>query len=833
MLDPVTRIETRRDYSYTTLDGKSSGVLLHAPRFAFAVPTAGSTSSQQWQDATVRCGDDMGADPFESRLVGYQRVTELLPGRGQTITEFTAPGGADAVSDSDIPPGYDSNSITWARPVIGVASPVNAFNICPAITPLPGGTDLYPFAISPALDYLRGLPQRITQVAEPVGQKAGIPVSQQLFSYINQGVSPGEVTGVVYERAGTTSAAPYFYAQSKVVTGYQVVPRTATTVFYDAGGRRVNTLLTMSAYNAYGWLAAVARQNSDGSYERTRYRYLADYPSPGTETGKAMELLREQGIGSEIIETIAETAPPHASSAEDIHFKESLIQTYAREEPRNPAANPPFSLSLARPYQLWRYAAQSPRRDTTSLPGDASYPGWLVTTVQEIDRTTLTPVTTRLETGRQTRAQHLGYYNTVPVLQITGAKASEVVFSDCEVNSGHVFQYSSAHAGAAGDIVATDNPKLARTGRGGIALGEDDIVSHALPLSDAAHYRLAWWARSEAPVDFAVSIRDAQSGVWSNQSVSLKGKDWQRLEVVLPDLSSLSRRQDYQVQLSARNRVGNKVDVQVDDILLLPAEAAATSVTYDPTLGKTSETDDRGRTLYYEYDNSGKLARVRDQHQAIVRQVEQVVAGQLSSAVTTPTYAFAITGNRNYDSELTFTAYGPRRADLKYTWDFGDGTTGSEAVATHTYPIQGSSLFDVKLTVSSGAATTGHTTTQQLFLTALPLYVHVELAGVTGVDDCGTQPVTTTNSTTNSTTFTAVPNLPGRISIYHWETSYVAGDGLVGWETLENQTGASLTIQGTAFSGMVRCQVYDDTTAGWVVSEPVGVGHYKSDPTCQ
>lgn len=74
--DPVTGIEARREYGYQENDGRASGVLLRVPRFAFALPSTSAPGMAQWTDATVRCGDDLSEDPFESRAIGYHQVSE-------------------------------------------------------------------------------------------------------------------------------------------------------------------------------------------------------------------------------------------------------------------------------------------------------------------------------------------------------------------------------------------------------------------------------------------------------------------------------------------------------------------------------------------------------------------------------------------------------------------------------------------------------------------------------------------------------------------------------------------------------------------------------------
>ena len=60
----------------------------------------------------------------------------------------------------------------------------------------------------------------------------------------------------------------------------------------------------------------------------------------------------------------------------------------------------------------------------------------------------------------------------------------------------------------------------------------------------------------------------------------------------------------------------------VDEVRVHPVGARMTTTTYLPGIGKTSESDENGRTVYYEYDEFGELKAVRDNDRNLIESHE-------------------------------------------------------------------------------------------------------------------------------------------------------------------------------------------------------------------
>ena len=58
----------------------------------------------------------------------------------------------------------------------------------------------------------------------------------------------------------------------------------------------------------------------------------------------------------------------------------------------------------------------------------------------------------------------------------------------------------------------------------------------------------------------------------------------------------------------------------------MPANVMVTTYTYNPMVGVTSETDPSGNTIYYEYDNFGRLRCIRDRDNCVIENVDYYLA---------------------------------------------------------------------------------------------------------------------------------------------------------------------------------------------------------------
>ena len=830
VLDPVTQVESRRDYSYqeTTSGnaGVSSGVLLHLPRFAFAIPLATST---QWPDVTVRSTEELAVDPFESRVVGYRQVTESVLGKGQVTTVFSVPGGADDLSSAANP---DSNLPEWRRPVFGIARQQSA-GTCPATAPLQTVSDSYPFAPAPNYDFCRGLPLTILYRAEPaLGTALGPLVRQENYTYQYVNARPGSltVTGLRYEQLGDPATPLYAYAKYSLLTDFFYATRQQVTQLPVAGGATNQTTIGFR-YNNQGWLAAKIIQGSDNTLTRTRYKYLSDYALPASGASGPLQAMvtrvNAEGIRSDIVETISEYRP--AGSAGRVAYAGATLQTFTTgsvlDANNNPVITPTYSAQLRR----WLPAQLAPSYDSVRIVNNTLY---IPAALREVSsnlavNANLTSLTSRTQAGRQLVGTHVGYAGTLPLLRITGAAAAEVIFSDFETTDNP--NSFKIQFGGTNPTYTGITSLAARTGKSGLRLSLGDALVTNLPVSTAPQYRLVFWVKATTALTSTVTIGSGQATAFTRPVTYDGSGQWRRCELLLP-FANLSNRSAYQLSITTNSTL------QLDDVLLLPADASAASTTYDLAVGKTSETDERGRTTFYEYGPTGDLALVRDQNQAIVHQYQKILPGRTITAGI----SFTTSGTQVEGTPVAFTASSSLKGPVQYKWDFGDGTvTGysNSEKASHSYALVGiNKTYSIRLYVTSQG--TEYLYSNSVGIKSQPLLLTTCTAGVVAIDDCTHKAKVDTGCNPNApdpnghTTFQVFPSLQGNFT-YAWEqvdptnpTDY--------WHPIDSNPNdpASLTI--TRFSlRHYRCWVsrvgYEEQKT---LSEEFGIDHYRGDPNC-
>jgi YD repeat-containing protein len=212
-------------------------------------------------------------------------------------------------------------------------------------------------------------------------------------------------------------------------------------------------------------------------------------------------------------------------------------------------------------------------------------------------------------------AYFYGYGNSLVTAKAVNAKAGEIFFDSYEEKSGWegiispqygdrpITSYDATRS-RAGKFSA----RIDKSGSGEYYTHSNKVLS--ISLSAPTKFKLSGWVYSTGPsVDiFLFMKRTTESSYFSyvdNLSTSVTNQ-WVYIEkdITVPaDVTRLNVRID--------NNGGGSV--WFEDIRLHPSAARMTSYTYDPLVGKTSETDENNVSTHYEYDEFGRLRSIKDQ----------------------------------------------------------------------------------------------------------------------------------------------------------------------------------------------------------------------------
>ncbi|MBL7864319.1 MAG: RHS repeat protein [Cyclobacteriaceae bacterium] len=180
-----------------------------------------------------------------------------------------------------------------------------------------------------------------------------------------------------------------------------------------------------------------------------------------------------------------------------------------------------------------------------------------------------------------------GYDNLFPVAEVKGAAQGSFAYTGFEENC------------PAGGWSFTSNPVTTQSKTGLRAHEFTAATISRSGLSSTETYKLSYWAKGGTPT--------VSAGVTaSNDAGAAEADGWRYFEKTITGVTSFS--------------ISATAGVFLDELRIHPKAATMTTLTYKTLVGVTSQTDANSRITYYEYDDAGRLARVRDHQRNIVKQ---------------------------------------------------------------------------------------------------------------------------------------------------------------------------------------------------------------------
>ena len=159
-----------------------------------------------------------------------------------------------------------------------------------------------------------------------------------------------------------------------------------------------------------------------------------------------------------------------------------------------------------------------------------------------------------------------GENGTLPIAQVDNVKSNQIFYTSFE----NVPEASTINAYSGVRSLSMD--------------GKYEVPSTSLP-QEPGNYLLSYW-------------RTAANGSWEKKEIILTG------------------------YIPGKKIATETINGLLDEVRLHPLDARMTTLTYEPLIGITSESDYNGLSTYYEYDQFGRLVTIRDHEKNILEHVE-------------------------------------------------------------------------------------------------------------------------------------------------------------------------------------------------------------------
>lgn len=350
-------------------------------------------------------------------------------------------------------------------------------------------------------------------------------------------------------------------------------------------GNNTHAIKRVYKYNKYFQPEYESVHNSDGTqtitYTKTSLDLQPNYPlSP---TGDALELfnLRSSHIYDAPIETTVMKRIPTGDSvviqSQVNLYQNLLLKRIYQLETATPIT---FRNQFIPAYYDYAGYPNQPSGSSYTFKMDSRYK--LHTTGVYSPNKSLTAV----RSVQGSTAYILDeYYNNV-LAKADNADTSDVAYSSFETPAMGRWNFNAA---------GIKNTTTAPTGSKVYLLSSGNLSVSA--LNTAKSYVISYWSKGGSK---SVNGAAAAAGMSAN--------GWTYYEHLV------------------NNPTGGNIDISgtdsIDEVRVFPKTALISTFTYAPLIGLSAQSDATNRISYYEYDDIGRLARIKDQNRNIVKQFQ-------------------------------------------------------------------------------------------------------------------------------------------------------------------------------------------------------------------
>ncbi len=753
-----------------------------------------------WQYLTARSSQDLADN---SGQVYYKKIKVIRPGKGYTEHTFNYP----------VVYG-DENVGGWSAPETLIARDSG----CPEYGKLGTGSYEFPYATPIINDYAHGSPDEVLYYTESGFLKRKVKNNYALLS-IN--TNPDMVKALKLEAFSGfdgTNLTGYVFSHISydIATNFGYLPNSVITTDYDEwnSGRTMTDTLSLHYYSDLK-LHKEVRQDGNGVDYVTEYVYPTNYNlSQVSDThAQAIEKLVDEHRVAGPVEIIQ-----HKEEGANTQTLGATLQTYkAYTIDQSAVTLPESSLSLALNGAVTNF--------TTSAisGGDFQYDSRYVplATVHSYQGKA-TPLAVYDHRKRQYQGTLLGYNDNAAVASVLNGRPGEVAFEDFEAGGNNDFDFTG--------FMRWDS----RSGQVCLAYTSGGI-SATVDFYDRENYRLSFWLKSSAAGNMTIKLLYPNTTIYSQSSLTYPNTndEWQYLEKTLPTGSFTGSSLTVEILPGTAGLV-------FDDIIFKPETAVVNTTSYSSThLSPTSNTDDNGNAIYYEYDALDRLLMKKDDA-GNIREFFEVGFENLPIDINA---GFDAPINVEINTISKFEAVDCGGLNYSYSWSIVELDNDAEpipgtqldfpdhsALLEHTFPSVGEYKVSLVVDVAGQGQASSYQTVTADFQ---QLAVEICANGPITVDLCNPN-----NDQVSSCGVTSQPNMT--IFSISQVSNTLAGEEITyAWKTRklsENFWGTAGTNDMVALCGResfyVKCEIEGNDASRVAESAPILISVYKSDPTC-
>jgi hypothetical protein len=609
-----------QEFEYKTATGNSSGKLQHKAAFSFSVARIGMQSEngtinlryrehQQLNPTspisrinevfTLNGDQDMSwPNSLNGSVVAYERVTLKTINGGKSVYEFNLPASAGETT---------ANSGEWEASKVLIARPSTGSSVCFEAPNIPGGYFSYPFPVNSNYEFAKGFLKKVTNYSE-----AGIKVSDVLYENQNiygvgdigirkmYGLALEELPTYYYNGSAYVDGKMFVYSRYALFTNVKsVLKKQTTTVYNSADEVKKSEVVTNYFYDSplHRELTRIETINSDGTNSKQKFVYVKDYTitTPSGVSSTAIANLKTanrttvvESISSKIISGTEKFLAANLTTFQTISGKVYPDKQYSFISNDGITSFTPSTISGGTTFQY----------DQANYVLDKSYLSFdsYGNSTEVIDR------------SKNVSAVAYGYGGTLPVINVANARFNEMRFSDFETPKSVDFSitWSLPTYG-----VGRNNSKALNMPAGSVTT---NIFNNTLTNNKSQNYIISFWIKASTVGSLSLQVGATSNTTYTYPFTVSGNYKYYSFKVPIATVIGTST--------SFYAKIWTSVGMQIDDLAFYPEQSGFITSAYSIPYGKTSETDSRGKSIFYENDLWGRLKVVYDRDGNVIKKYD-------------------------------------------------------------------------------------------------------------------------------------------------------------------------------------------------------------------